>query len=104
MLAAGKWAIGVDTDQALSLPEYSKAILTSAQKAIDVAVLETIKKNAGGDMGGENFLGTLANSGVLHVPVPRPRRRRSRRSSRRRSTSSRRTSPSGAIKVSDYLK
>ena len=33
MLAAGKWAIGVDTDQALSLPEYSKAILTSAEKA-----------------------------------------------------------------------
>ena len=41
MLAAGKWAIGVDTDQALSLPEYSKAILTSAEKVIDVAVLET---------------------------------------------------------------
>jgi len=68
MAAAGKWAIGVDTDQALSLPEFSKAILTSAQKAIDVAVLETIKKNAGGDMGGENFLGTLKNKGVLISP------------------------------------
>ncbi len=68
MLAANKWAIGVDTDQALSLPEYSKAILTSAQKVIDVAVLETIKKNAGGDMGGENFVGTLANGGVALSP------------------------------------
>ena len=68
MLAAGKWAIGVDTDQALSLPEYSKAILTSAEKVIDVAVLETIKKNAGGDTGGENFIGTLANQGVRMSP------------------------------------
>ena len=64
MAAADKWAIGVDSDQAISLAEYSKAILTSAEKRIDVAVLETIKKNAGGDMGGENFLGTLANGGV----------------------------------------
>ncbi|MEO5966253.1 MAG: BMP family ABC transporter substrate-binding protein [Candidatus Limnocylindrales bacterium] len=68
MLAAGKWAIGVDTDQALSLAEFSKAILTSAEKRIDVAVLETIKKNAGGDTGGENFLGTLANGGVAMSP------------------------------------
>ncbi|MEI7745655.1 MAG: BMP family ABC transporter substrate-binding protein, partial [Chloroflexota bacterium] len=68
MMAAGKWAIGVDTDQSLSLPEYSKAILTSAQKVIDVAVLTTIQKNAGGDMGGENFLGTLANGGVAISP------------------------------------
>ena len=68
MLAANKWAIGVDTDQALSLPDYSKAILTSAQKVIDVAVLETIKKNSGGDLGGENFEGTLANNGVTLAP------------------------------------
>jgi basic membrane protein A len=68
MLAAGKWAIGVDTDQAISLAEYAPAILTSAEKVIDVAVLETIKKNAGGDLGGENFLGTLANGGVRISP------------------------------------
>ena len=68
MLAANKWAIGVDTDQAISLAEYSKAILTSAQKVIDVAVLETIKKNSGGDAGGENFEGTLANGGVALAP------------------------------------
>jgi basic membrane protein A len=69
MAAAGKWAIGVDSDQALTLPEYAKAILTSAEKRIDVAVLETIKKNAGGDMGGENFVGTIANGGVGISPL-----------------------------------
>ena len=68
MLAAGKWAIGVDTDQAISLPEYAPAILTSAQKVIDVAVLDTIKKNSGGDLGGENYVGTLANGGVALAP------------------------------------
>ena len=68
MAAADKWAIGVDTDQALSLPEYSTAILTSAEKRIDVAVLEVIRKNAGGDLGGESFMGTLANSGVALSP------------------------------------
>jgi basic membrane protein A len=68
MLAAGKWAIGVDTDQAISLAEYAPAILTSAEKVIDVAVLDTFKKNAGGDLGGENFVGTLANAGVRLSP------------------------------------
>ena len=68
MLAAGKYAIGVDTDQALSLPEYAAAIITSSQKVIDVAVLDQIKKNAGGDTGGENYIGTLANGGVAISP------------------------------------
>lgn len=68
MLAAGKWAIGVDTDQAISLAEYAPAILTSAEKVIDVAVVDTIKKNAGGDLGGEDYAGTLANGGVRLAP------------------------------------
>ena len=68
MLAAGKWGIGVDTDQAISLAEYAGAILTSAQKVIDVAVLDLINKNFGGDMGGENYIGTLANKGVAISP------------------------------------
>jgi basic membrane protein A and related proteins len=68
MLAAGKWGIGVDTDQAISLAEYAGAIITSAEKVIDVAVLETFKKNSGGDSGGENFVGTLANQGVRISP------------------------------------
>ena len=32
MLAAGKWAIGVDNDQALTIPESAGAILTSARR------------------------------------------------------------------------
>jgi basic membrane protein A len=70
MHAAGKWAIGVDADQWISLgdTEYHKAILTSAQKAIDVSVLDVINKNAAGDLGGEDYSGTLANNGVLLAP------------------------------------
>ena len=70
MHAAGKWAIGVDADQWISLgdTEYHKAILTSAQKAIDVSVVDVINKNAGGDPGGEDYSGTLANNGVLLAP------------------------------------
>jgi basic membrane protein A len=68
MLAANKWAVGVDNDQALTLPEYAGAILTSAQKAIDVSVLDVIKKTSAGDLGGEDYSGTLANKGVLLAP------------------------------------
>lgn len=68
MLAAHKWAIGVDNDQAITLPQYIDAILTSAQKAIDVSVLDVINKNAAGDLGGEDYSGTLANKGVLLSP------------------------------------
>jgi basic membrane protein A len=68
MLAAGKWAIGVDTDQAISIAESAKAIITSSQKAIDVSVVDVIKKNQGGDLGGEDYSGDLANGGVLLAP------------------------------------
>ena len=68
MLSKNLYAIGVDTDQAISLSEYAKAILTSAQKAIDVSVLDTFNKNSGGDLGGENYVGTLENKGVLISP------------------------------------
>ena len=69
MFEAGKWAIGVDTDQWISIgPPTNGAILTSAQKAIDVSVLDVINKNASGDLGGEDYSGTLANGGVLLSP------------------------------------
>jgi len=69
MFEAGKWAIGVDSDQFIDLgPPENAAILTSAQKAIDVSVLDVINKNAGGDLGGEDYSGTLANDGVLLAP------------------------------------
>ena len=70
MFEAGKWAIGVDTDQWISLEAqpYHAAILTSAQKAIDVSVLDVIEKNYAGDLGGEDYVGTIANQGVLLAP------------------------------------
>jgi basic membrane protein A and related proteins len=69
MFEAGKWAIGVDTDQWISIgPPTNAAIITSAQKAIDVSVLDVINKNAAGDLGGEDYSGTLANEGVLLAP------------------------------------
>ena len=103
MLAAGKWAIGVDTDQALSLPEYSKAILTSAEKVIDVAVLERSRRTP------------AATRVVRTSSAPSP----TRASASPRTTTSRRwfrpelqaeidqleaDIASGAVKVSDYLK
>lgn len=69
MLSKGLWAIGVDTDQAVSIPEYAGAIITSAQKVIDVAVLDTIKADSSGSSaGGANYEGTLANGGVALAP------------------------------------
>jgi len=103
MLAAKGYAIGVDTDQSLSLPEYAAALLTSAQKVIDVATLDTFKKNAGGDLGGENYLGTLANGGVGIAPfhdldsvVPAE--------VKTEVDKLKEDIASGAVKVADYLK
>jgi basic membrane protein A len=69
MFEAGKWAIGVDTDQYISLgPPTNAALLTSAQKNIDGSVLDVINKNAEGDLGGEDYSGTIRNGGVLIAP------------------------------------
>lgn len=103
MAAAGKWAIGVDTDQAISLKEFESAILTSAEKVIDVAVLETIRKNAGGDMGGENFIGTLENGGVRLSPFHALEGEVSAELKAEVEQLAQEIA-SGAVKVSDYLK
>lgn len=69
MSEAGKWAIGVDTDQYLSIgPPTNAAILTSAQKAIDVSVLDFFNQVEGGYIGGKDYSGTIANGGVLLSP------------------------------------
>jgi basic membrane protein A and related proteins len=69
MQEAGKWAIGVDTDQYISIgPPSNKALLTSAQKAIDVAVLDFFNKVEGGYLGGTDYSGTIRNNGVLIAP------------------------------------
>lgn len=65
----GYWAIGVDTDQFLSIgPPTNKAILTSAQKAIDVSVLDFFNQANTGYLGGKDYSGTIANNGVLLSP------------------------------------
>ena len=69
MQEAGKWAIGVDTDQWISIgPPTNAALLTSAQKAIDVSVLDFFNQVAGGYLGGTDYSGTIANNGVLLAP------------------------------------
>ena len=65
----GYWAIGVDTDQYISIgPPTNAALLTSAQKAIDVSVLDFFNQVAGGYLGGTDYSGTIANNGVLLAP------------------------------------
>jgi basic membrane protein A and related proteins len=65
----GYWAIGVDTDQYISIgAPTNAALLTSAQKAIDVSVLDFFNKVAGGYLGGTDYSGTIRNDGVLLAP------------------------------------
>jgi basic membrane protein A len=63
---AGKWAIGVDSDQYLTAgnDEQKKVILTSMLKRVDVAVFETIKAVKGGDTSGGIKVFDLTNDGV----------------------------------------
>jgi basic membrane protein A len=64
-----KWAIGVDTDQYISIGKPTNgAIITSSQKAIDVSVLDFFNQVAAGNIGGTDYSGTLANDGVLLSP------------------------------------
>jgi basic membrane protein A len=65
----GYWAIGVDTDQYISIgPPTNAALLTSAQKAIDVSVLDFFNHVESGYLGGTDYSGTIANNGVLLAP------------------------------------
>ncbi len=63
---AGKWAVGVDSDQYLTAgnDEQKKVILTSMLKRVDVAVFETIKAVNGGDTSGGIKVFDLSNDGV----------------------------------------
>jgi basic membrane protein A len=68
--AAGNvYAIGVDTDQCVSVPDACSVLLTSVQKNMDVAVYDTIKSFTQNQFkGGENYVGTLQNNGVGIAP------------------------------------
>jgi basic membrane protein A len=63
------YAIGVDTDQCVSVPDACSVLLTSVRKNMDVAVEATIKSVLDGNFqGGHNYVGTLANNGVSIAP------------------------------------
>ena len=63
---AGKWAIGVDSDQYLTAgsDDQKAHILTSMLKRVDVAVFETMKAACEGDTSGGIKVFDLSNDGV----------------------------------------
>ena len=65
-IEAGKWAIGVDSDEYITrgTPEAQAVILTSMIKRVDVAVFETVKAVADGDKTGGIKVFDLSNDGV----------------------------------------
>lgn len=67
--AGNVYAIGVDVDQCISVPDACPVLLTSVQKGLDVALHDTIKTFVDGNFaGGTNYVGTLANNGVKIAP------------------------------------
>lgn len=58
------WAIGVDMDQAASLPEYADVILSSMIKKVDVATFDAIKSVIDGEFKGEVKVLGVAEGGV----------------------------------------
>ncbi len=61
-------AIGVDVDQYLTYPEVKDALITSAQKNVDVAVYEFIKTVVGGTVKGGILTANVKNGGVGLAP------------------------------------
>jgi basic membrane protein A len=54
------YAIGVDTDQYLTVPEAQKVLLSSAMKSITPAVVDNIKAIKDGKFNGGNFSGPVS--------------------------------------------
>ncbi len=54
------YAIGVDTDQYLTVPEAQKVLLSSAMKSITPGVFDTIKAAKDGSFKGGNFVAPVA--------------------------------------------
>ncbi len=66
---AGIYAMGVDVDQCVSVPDACPVLLTSVQKVMDVALEVSIKTFIDGKFqGGTNYVGTLENGGVAIAP------------------------------------
>ncbi len=66
---AGKWAIGVDVDQYISIPAVGSVLLTSCMKGLDVMVYNVIYGYVNYYFpGGTVIHGNLANKGVGIAP------------------------------------
>lgn len=61
-------AIWVDTDGFVSAPEFGSVIITSVEKAMDVAVFRAIKAAKDGSFSSDPYVGTLENGGVSLAP------------------------------------
>ncbi len=61
-------AIWVDTDGCESAANYCSTILTSVEKAMDVAVTDAIRASQEGGFSNKPFVGTLANNGTRLAP------------------------------------
>ncbi|MDN5563514.1 nucleoside-binding protein [Luteococcus japonicus] len=57
-------AVWVDTDGCVSSASYCPSIMTSVQKAMDVAVFDAIKAAKDGSFSADPYVGTLENDGV----------------------------------------
>jgi basic membrane protein A and related proteins len=64
----GAWLIGVDSDWAVTYPEYAGIMLTSIEKKLDVSVLLAVEAIAGGTFSGGPHVGTLATGEVGLAP------------------------------------
>jgi basic membrane protein A and related proteins len=61
-------AIWVDTDGCVSAEQYCSSIITSVNKAMDVAVRDTIKAAKDGSFSNEPYVATLENDGTGLTP------------------------------------
>ena len=61
-------AIWVDTDGCVSAPSYCPYIISSVNKAMDVAVLDAIRAAKDGSFSNAPFVGTLENDGTGLTP------------------------------------
>ena len=62
------YLIGVDTDWAVTYPEYADIILTSIMKRLDASVVSAVQAIVDGTFTGGTHTGTLENGGVSIAP------------------------------------
>lgn len=61
-------AIWVDTDACVSAAEYCGSVISSVEKAMDLAVFQAIKDSMDGNFSSDPYVGTLENEGTSLAP------------------------------------